>query len=302
MAGAAGWLGHQIARALLDAGKAEVRALVRAATTDQAKTGRIDDLRAGGMEVAPGDLADPASLTRACAGIDVVISAVQGGPEVIIEGQGRLLAAAEAAGVGRMIPSDFSIDISRLDYEDNYNLGLRKKFGESFRASSVAPTPVYCGGFLDTVLSPRFPTVDWEKGIVRYWGDGNQPIDSTAISDVAVYTAAAATDPEMSGRPLRVAGSSLTGKELANALGSATGRRFEAQSLGTLQQLRQLIEEKKKTAKNPWEWLSLQYAWCSASGKGKLQALDNSRYPEIRPLTVEEYVRRNAAISPGPSR
>jgi uncharacterized protein YbjT (DUF2867 family) len=245
------------------------------------------------MAVALGDLNDPASLSKACEGIDVVISAVQGGPDVIVEGQGRLLAAAEAAGVRRMIPSDFSVDISRLDYEDNYNLGLRKKFDESFAKSPVAPTSVYCGGFLDTVLSPRFPTVDWEKGVLRFWGDGNHQHDYTAISDVALYTAAVATDPEMTGRPLYVAGSSLTAHEFRRALELATGRTFQAQSLGTVEQLRSLIEEKKRTAKNPWEWLSLQYAWVGVSGKGKLQRLDNARYPEIRPVTVEEFVRRN---------
>jgi uncharacterized protein YbjT (DUF2867 family) len=269
-----------------------VRALIRSGSNGE-KANRVQDLRSRGMAVALGDLNDPASLSKACEGIDVVISAVQGGPDVIVEGQGRLLAAAEAAGVRRMIPSDFSVDISRLDYEDNYNLGLRKKFDESFAKSPVAPTSVYCGGFLDTVLSPRFPTVDWEKGVLRFWGDGNHQHDYTAISDVALYTAAVATDPEMTGRPLYVAGSSLTAHEFRRALELATGRTFQAQSLGTVEQLRSLIEEKKRTAKNPWEWLSLQYAWVGVSGKGKLQRLDNARYPEIRPVTVEEFVRRN---------
>jgi nucleoside-diphosphate-sugar epimerase len=125
---------------------------------------------------------------------------------VIVEGQRNLLAAAQAAGVKRMIPSDFSADISRLDHEDNFNLGIRKKFHESFTNSSVAQTSVYCGGFLDVLLSPRFPTVDWEKGIVSYWGDGNQALDYTAISDVALYTATVALDPGTTGRPIRVAG------------------------------------------------------------------------------------------------
>jgi nucleoside-diphosphate-sugar epimerase len=291
--GAAGWLGHQIAAALLDGGKAEVRALVRSNGSNPEKTKRIDILRSRGMTVSLGDLNDPASLAKACEGIDVVISAVQGGPDVIVEGQSRLLAAAEAAGVKRMIPSDFSADISQLDIEDNYNLGLRKKFDGSFGNSSVAPTSVFCGGFLDVVLSQRFPTVDWEKGVCRVWGDGNQPLDYTAISDVALYTAAVAVDSNMTGKSLFVAGSSLTARELARTLESATGRTFQSQSLGTLEQLRSLIEEKKRAAKNPWEWISLQYAWVGASGKGKLPRVDNSKYPEIKPLTVEEFVRRN---------
>ena len=295
--GVAGWLGHLVAAALLESGKAEVRGLVRPGTVDQAKTKRIDDLRALRMTVAAGDLADPASLAKACDGTDVVVSAVQGGPDVIVAGQRNLLAAAESAGVKRMIPSDFSVDITRLDYDDNYNLGLRKTFDETFARSRVAPTSVFCGGFLDVVLSPRFPTVDWEKGTLRYWGDGNQALNYTAISDVALYTAAAAIDPEMTGKPLQVAGNTLTAREFHRALERASGNRLEAQSLGTLDQLRTLIDEKKKTAKNPWEWISLQYAWCGASGKGALLHLDNSRYPEIKPVTVEQFVRRSFSIS-----
>jgi NmrA-like family len=213
-----------------------------------------------------------------------------------MEGQGRLLAAAETAGVKRMFPSDFSADISRLDFEDNYNLGLRKRFDSSFANSSVAPTSVFCGGFLDVVLSPRFPTVDWEKGVFRFWGDGNQPLDYTAISDVALYTAAVATDPEMSGKPLYVVGNTLTALELCQTLESATGRTFQRESLGTLEKLRLLIEKKKRTAKNPWEWINLQYAWVGASGNGDLQQRDNSRYPAIKPITVAELVHRNIKV------
>jgi nucleoside-diphosphate-sugar epimerase len=302
IAGVTGWLGHQIAGALLDGGVADVRALSRSVVTDDTRKKRLKFLLARGMPIVNGDLSDPASLGRACEGIEVVISAVQGGPEVIIDGQRNLLTAAEAAGVKRMIPSDFAVDISKLDYEDNYNLGLRKKFDESFANSRVAPTSVYCGGFLDVLLSPRFPTVDWEKGILRFWGDGNQTMNYTAISDVARYTAAAATDPEMTGRPLRVAGNSLTMREMHHILEASSGRALELQSLGTADQLLELIEEKKKTAANAWEWISLQYIWCGVSGKGRLQSLDNPRYPQIKPVTVEEFVRRNQVGAAAPRR
>jgi uncharacterized protein YbjT (DUF2867 family) len=291
--GVSGWLGSQIAGVLLESDATEVRALGRPAVPDELKKKRLELLRARGMPVLNGDLSDPASLAKACEGIDVVISAVQGGPEIIIDGQRNLLRAAEEAGVKRMIPSDFAVDISKLEYEDNYNLGLRKKFDELFASSPVAPTSVYCGGFLDVLLSPRFPTVDWGKGILRFWGDGNQTVNYTAISDVAAYTAAAAMDAEMTGRPLRVSGNSLTMREMGRALEAASGRSLEMQSLGTAQQLLALIEEKKKTAANPWEWISLQYNWCMVSGKGKLEDLDNSRYPRIKPMTVEEFVRKN---------
>jgi uncharacterized protein YbjT (DUF2867 family) len=289
--GITGWLGNQVAHALLDQGNATVSALVRPGAITPEKGKKISDLQARGLTTATGDLSDPASLAKACEGIDVVVSAVQGGAEVIIEGQRNLLAAAEAAGVKRMIPSVFSVDLTQLDFQDNVNLDLRKTFDKSFASSKVAPTSVYCGGFLDVILSPRFPMIDWEKGIMRYWGDGNQPLDYTAVSDVASYTAAAVTDSGLSGKPLRVAGNSLTMTEMHRSLEKASGRSLEARSLGTVEELHLLIDEKKRTATNPWEWISLQYTWCMVSGKGKLRTLDNARYPQIRPVSVESFVR-----------
>lgn len=289
--GITGWLGNRIAHALLDQGNAAVSALVRPGATTPEKNKKITDLQARGLATATGDISDPASLAKACGGIEVVVSALQGGAEVIIEGQRNLLAAAEAAGVKRMIPSVFSVDLTQLDFQDNVNLDLRKTFNESFTSSKVAPTSVYCGGFLDVILSPRFPMIDWEKGVMHYWGDGNQPLDYTAVSDVASYTAAAVTDSGLSGKPLRVAGNSLTMTEMHRSLEKASGRSLEARSLGTVEELHLLIDEKKRTATNPWEWISLQYTWCMVSGKGKLQNLDNARYPQIRPVSVESFVR-----------
>jgi hypothetical protein len=185
------------------------------------------------MAAATGDLADPESLARACAGMDVVISAVQGGPEVIVEGQRTLLAAAEAAGVTRMIPSDFSADISRLDFEDNYNLGLllgRRKPTDRLHGD-LGRRPLYRSG--------------------RHRSGDDRPTPSGC-------------------------GQLAHGEGAAPCARIRIRRRLEALSLGTVEQLRALIEDKKRSAKNPWEWLSLQYAWCGVSGKGKL-----------------EYVRRN---------
>ena len=289
--GITGWLGNLVAHALLDQGDAAVSGLVRPGATAPEKSKKVADLRARGMTTPTGDLSDKASLAKACEGIEVVVSAVQGGAEVIIDGQRNLLAAADAAGVKRMIPSVFSVDLTQLDFQDNVNLDLRKTFDESVASSKVAPTSVYCGGFLDVALSPHFPLVDWEKGVMSYWGDGNQLLDYTVISDVARYTAAAVTDSGLTGKPLRVVGNSLTMREMHRSLEKASGRSLETGSLGTVEELRLLIEEKKRTATNPWEWISLQYTWCMVSGKGKLRNLDNARYPQIRPVSVESFAR-----------
>jgi len=101
--GASGFLGHHIARQLLDAGR-PVRALVHS-------TSHLRDLE--GAETVTGDLQDSASLARAAAGCDVVYHVAADyrlwakDPDELygsnVEGTRNLIAAAKLAGVSRMV-------------------------------------------------------------------------------------------------------------------------------------------------------------------------------------------------------
>ena len=101
--GASGFLGHHIARQLLDASR-PVRALVRS-------TSHLRDLE--GAETVTGDLQDSASLARAAAGCDVVYHVAADyrlwakDPDELygsnVEGTRNLIAAAKLAGVSRMV-------------------------------------------------------------------------------------------------------------------------------------------------------------------------------------------------------
>ena len=290
--GATGMLGYQITEALLQQGRAEVAAMVRPGGYQGVKQQKIATLTANGARIVEGDLFKPETLPAACKDIDIIVSAVQGNDKIILEGQGNLLKAAESAGVARMIPSDFSVDIPKLDYGDNINLDYRKKFAESLAKSPVQPTSILNGAFYEVMVAPHFGIVDWERGIFRYWGDGDTPCDLTAVSDAAAFTAAAATDPEASGRTLRIAGNVLTMKEYHQALEEGSGQKLKVQALGSVTELRVAIETKKKTATNAWEWISLQYLWCMVSGKGKLESLDNSRYSLPQRTSVVDFVKR----------
>lgn len=109
VAGATGNLGSQIVARLLHEG-VRARALVRPQASRGAAARALSDR---GAEIIEGSLADPAGrLARAMKGAEVVISAVQGGEDVIVQGQATLLKAAETAGVPRLIPSDFAVDCS----------------------------------------------------------------------------------------------------------------------------------------------------------------------------------------------
>jgi nucleoside-diphosphate-sugar epimerase len=291
LAGATGMLGSKIAEDLRRHG-ALVRALVRP------QTSRGDAARAlagRGVEIVEGSVLDSVErLARVVEDSEVIISAVQGGDEVVTQGQVNLLRAAEKAGVPRMIPSDFAIDLFRLDYGDNVFLDHRKKADEAFGDSHVQPTSVLVGAFIEVMTAPFIEMIDWDRGTFSYWGDGDQPCDFTTVADTAAYTAAVALDPGTAGRPVRVAGDVLSMKEFHAAVERGSGHRLELRNQGSVEDLAAEIRRRKAVSASPTGYVALQYAWAMVSGKAKLDPLDNARYPRVRPTGVAEFARQYA--------
>lgn len=287
VAGATGNLGRRIVSALLARGAA-VRAVVRRSVAEEA----VARLRGQGAEVVAVDFGSVAELTKGCAGALCVVSALAGLRDVIVEVQSRLLDAAAAAGVPRFIPSDFSIDFTKLVPGANRNLDLRRDFGERLAAAPVAATSVLCGMFTD-LLAGAAPVILFKLRRVVYWGDADQPLDFTTMDDTAAFTAAAALDP---GAPrfLRIAGDRCSARQLAEAASRATGRAFRLLRAGSLQRLERLISLTRalfpqRDALYP-AWQGMQYLRDMASGRGALDPLDNGRYPGMRWTSVEAFL------------
>ena len=81
-------------------------------------------------------------------------------------------------------------------------------------------------------------------------------------------------------------------KQLKSAYEEATGKQLEVKQMGSVAELKSWIEDNKKTADSPLEYIPQQYEYAMVSGKGKLDNIQNSRYPHIKPLTVREYIEQ----------
>jgi nucleoside-diphosphate-sugar epimerase len=286
--GASGRMGQKIATELGARG-----ATVRVTRRAHSKPDALEALRASGAELVAADLVDADSLARACAGVDVVVSAVQGLRDVIVDGQTRLLRAAEDAGVARMIPSDYALDFFKTAPCGNRNLDLRREFNAALDASRVRGTSVLCGAFMDLIAAGRIgPGPD---GTFRVWGDPDQPYDFTLTDDAARYVAAVALD-DGAGRFVRVAGDTRSPRQLAAVFEEVRGARVTIAAAGSIDDLDRAIAGMR--ARDPAEtevfpvWQAMQYIRDMASGRGALAPLDNARYPEITPTTVRELLRR----------
>jgi nucleoside-diphosphate-sugar epimerase len=292
LAGATGALGGRVVRALLARG-ADVRAMVRATTARE----EVDALASRGVEVAVVDYGDVGSLGAACSDASCVVSALAGLRDVIVDAQSALLDAAVQAGVPRFVPSDYAIDFTKIPPGNNRNLDLRREFRARLDRAPIAATSILCGAFAD-MLTGQAPFVLFPMRRVLYWGSADQRMDFTTIDDTAAYTAAAALDPS-SPRFLRIAGDSITARELAAIASELSGRTFRLlrggslERLDTLARLARAVQPARDALYPPWQ--GMQYMRDMYSGLGVLEPLDVDRYPGMRWTSVRDVLAAHLA-------
>ncbi|BBY55490.1 NmrA family NAD(P)-binding protein [Mycobacterium koreense] len=290
VAGANGNLGTRIARAMHARGR-RVRCGMRNPGNDTGTLAALGD-------VVRADLDDPASLRAACDGVDVVVSAVQGGPDVIVDGQRRLLSAARDAGAARFVPSDYSLDLFALAPGENWNSDARRTFDDELISSGQGYTILLNGAFMEVIAAPFMRMVDPAAGTMTFWGDGTMPFDLTSMDDTAAYLAEIVGDPNTLNRVVQVVGQRLSVEQIARSYTEATGQPLRLQSRGGIEQGYAELERLKSQTDDPMVLLPLMYQLPMVSGKGRLTAVENDRYPQITPTTLTEVLRAQHNNSP----
>jgi len=275
LVGGTGDLGLRIARSLAQR-DADVLALVR-------RSAQVSTLSSTGVTVRTIDFDDAGALREALRGAACVISALNGLAGTILDLQGCVLDAAVAAGVPRFIPSDYSLDFTKTRPGRNRNLDLRRRLMARIDAAPIRATSILNGAFAD-LLAGQAPIVLRGPKVILHWGSADQPLDFTTKDDVADYTAAAALDPETP-RILRIAGDVVTPRGLAATMQLLTGQRFRLVRPGGVPVLSGMIGLARLLAPQPGSvfpaWQGMQYLRDMMEGRGKLEPLDNSRYPEL---------------------
>jgi uncharacterized protein YbjT (DUF2867 family) len=204
--GGTGFVGPHVVHALR-ARETPVRALVR----DPARGSR---LTAWDVELAVGDVTDPASLRAACKGVDAVVhlvAIIKGRPEdfqrVMAQGTRNVVAAAKEAGVRRFVlASALGLDERSKDAVPYFRAKweMEKAVRESglehviFRPSFVFGRD---GGVLPTfVRLARFAPV------TPIIGPGTQRLQPIWIEDLAGYYALALTEQAAANRTFELGG------------------------------------------------------------------------------------------------
>lgn len=218
--GATSKLGRVVARLLLAEGK-PVRAMTR--TPDLA-----DDLKNLGAEVVRGDLCEPASLEKACHGVERVLAAAHAftgkgnnNPKTV-DGAGNrhLIDSARAAGVHHFVFTsahgahpDHPVDFFRIKYEVE----------EYVKISDLSYTILRPSAFMETwAMIIGQPII--ERGKAMIFGRGKNPINFVSVEDVAQIATLALEDPTARNQVIEIGGpENLTLEQVAETFERVLG-------------------------------------------------------------------------------
>ena len=204
--GGTGFVGGHVVHALRAAGK-DVRVLVR----DRRAGARVE---AWGATLAEGDMTDPTSLRAAVDGCEAVVHLVairQGREErfrrVMVEGTRDLLAAATAAGVGRVVHmSALGTSDQTKDLVPYYGA---KWDSERLVEGSAIPYVIFRPSFVfgtDGGILPTFVKLARFTPVTPIIGSGRQRIQPIWVDDVAEYFVRAVDLEAAAGRIFELGG------------------------------------------------------------------------------------------------
>ena len=197
--GGTGMLGGQVVSELLARDK-RVRALVR--PTSDAKR-----LESNGVEIARGDMMDPASLLQAMDGADAVVSTAAGytrhskgdTDEIDIIGNQNLADAARRAGVNRFVLTSILTCDQTPQVPHFWHKKLAEDRLEELGVPFVALRP---GAFLDMIT--QMGGDPFTKRRLMWFGSPTIPLSFVLTQDLAGYLADAVDAPGVDGQRIDI--------------------------------------------------------------------------------------------------
>ncbi|PNP55540.1 hypothetical protein FNYG_15496 [Fusarium nygamai] len=250
-------------------------------------------------EAIQGEVTDKEKIRGAVRGADVVVCQYQGFDDVVLDGQKRLVDICEEEKVDRFFSSAFVGDIRGMKVGQHERMSLTLQIFQYLKTKKLRSVHMMCGAFIETWLEYS-GVIDLDTNTVSYWGTGDEIWDLTSYDDSAAYTAEVILDKSADGY-LKFAADRLSPRGLAEVYERVTGQRPKLVHHGILDDLYKHIQEqtKKHEGQSPWLYLPLFYTYYTANGAMLMKdPLDNSRYPHIKPQTVEEFIKTHDLTRP----
>jgi uncharacterized protein YbjT (DUF2867 family) len=293
LAGASGSLGRPVLEHLI-AANFRVTVLTREDSTSSFPAG---------IKVAKVDYNSEESLTAALQGQDALVSTIA--TESIMS-QEKLIKAAIAARVSRIIPSEFGSD-TLLDANKQLpvygqKIAIQKLLGDSVKDTNgqVTYTLVLNAMFLDWAIDYAFMLDAKNKKIVLYDG-GETPYSATPLHAVAKGVVGVLKHPqETANRAVRIHGKVLTQKRVLElgkkALGEDGWTVVESSTADSMQQGWEIFKKDPANVLG-WVYKFLESAIFSSKHTPEFAEVDNELLgvPDVDDEEIIEYIKKAAS-------
>lgn len=254
------------------------------------------DLTSRGVDVRVVDYGSVEGLKVALTKVHTVISCISGYGAVPLTSQLALLQAAKQTGVVRFAPSDWALDC----YDAVEAYADKEAVWEAVRESGLEYTR-FINGFWMNVWGPGAPrdetdarsgyqgppfALDLQAGTLVVPGDGSQKVVSTTMQDIGRFVASSLNLPAWE-PDSRIVGDKMSCNEIPHLVKKVTGRKLEIKHIS--------VKDSEAVIAGETDFFTKFYhqlLFAIAHGRMDFNATLNQRLPEIRPVTVEEYLRK----------
>ncbi len=229
IAGGTGFVGSEIARQALAKGHT-VRCLARG-TRDLSRCGQ--ELKKMGVEICQGNITDPASLSSAFGGVDVLVHAVG----IIRETKNQTFERVVASGTRNLVNEAKRNRLQHITYISaaGTRANARSTYhqtkwqAEQLILQSGVPYTIFRPS---VIFGPEDEFISLLAKLVRYnpvvpvIGSGFSKLQPVSVRDLALCAVESLTNPKAKNQIFEIGGSeALTYDELLNVVMRATGRR-----------------------------------------------------------------------------
>lgn len=303
IAGITGNIGHHAAAYALSQSH-QVRGLGRSPSKLPAKI--KEDLESF---VTSSSYYDVGALETACTGVDAIICAYSGMPELHLDAQLLLLRAAERAGVNRFLAAGWNYDWRNIRFGDEpvYDAAI------AFHAqvditSSIRPCHIFSGMLVDVFFGEFFlPEMGgvWDgKASAReknmdIWGSGEELWNFTTEEDAGKWGVEVITaDGAEHGGFVSVCSFSCGLNQVKETYERVKGIDVKVRRRGTTEELERIAvtEREKGGRRNFWDWHRYWFHLFCVKGVWNLENLQNNRYPRVQPSSLGDWLRANPQV------
>lgn len=283
--GSTGFLGIEICRQLVNAGK-NVKALVRL-TSDPAK---VKTLQRMGVETRVGDLKDSASINKVMDGIDSIISTAS---STLTRQEGDSIETVDETGQLNLVQAAINKGVNQFIYISTYPMSLqfplqtaKRMVEKKLIESKLNYTILQSGYFMEVWLSPAVG-FDFQNSKAVIYGEGINKLSWISLMDVAAIAVASLDNEAARNTVFQIGGpEALSPLEVVKIFENHAGNEFAVEHVP-----KSALQAQKAAAKDSlsesFAALMLNYAEGDNIDMNEIRKV----YP-FRLTSVKEYAQR----------